>query len=280
MQQVSFLYIISLFICLWLVSVTAHAQAPIKTLSNDSIQIKQEIKKEAIQSISLVADTVVKEPEKLQMQEEINIVTIENDTIQAVFKTDSNKVLLTREDSLAMQRLMIKPFSPNSTKAVIYAAIFPGLGQIYNRKYWKLPILYGGLIGCVYAITWNNKNLTDISAAHQKLMYDRKHHQDEPWMWSDKWKYYDNTGNPEQRINNPQFSDWLKSSKDFYRRYRDLSIFIAIGVYALGIIDAYVDAELFNFDISPDLSMKVEPVVAPETKHNPRTYGVSCHLTF
>ena len=91
-----------------------------------------------------------------------------------------------------------------------------------------------------------------------------------------RWKY-DTEGGV---YNDSNFSEQLRSRKDYFRRYRDLSIIIAVGVYALSIIDAYVDAQLFDFDISPDLSMRVEPVVTPKTSVTPGTYGVNWSLKF
>ena len=85
---------------------------------------------------------------------------------------------------------------------------------------------------------------------------------------------------PSEAIKDSNFKDRLKRQKDYFRRYRDLSIIITVGVYALSIVDAYVDAQLFDFDITPDLSMHVEPTVTPKTSVTPRTYGLNCSLKF
>ena len=85
---------------------------------------------------------------------------------------------------------------------------------------------------------------------------------------------------PSSVINDANFKDRLKRQKDYYRRYRDLSIIITVGVYALSMIDAYVDAHLFDFDISPDLSLRMEPVYAPKTRYNASSYGINCSLKF
>lgn len=277
----SLLRIIYLFVLLSVVSSTACPQQPVRILPvNDTTRVEPVMLADSIRKVDVPAiDTLITGTVLQKQTETYKVIGAENDTIQAVFKKNPEKVILTRKDSLAMERLMKEPFSPSPRKAVIYAAIFPGLGQIYNRAYWKLPLLYGGLMGTFYAVTWNNKMLQDYTQAHRDLLNDRKKHPNNPGEWKESWQYYA-TGQVEDKFNSTQFSDFLKNSKDFYRRYRDLSIFFAIGVYALGIIDAYVDAELFNFDISPDLSMRVEPVVAPGTKISPRTYGLSCNLTF
>ena len=139
---------------------------------------------------------------------------------------------------------------PNPSKATWLAVVFPGGGQIYNRKFWKLPIIYGGFAGCAYALSWNGKMYKDYSQAYLDIM------DDDPNTNS----HLDLLPNRVSNYSESQLADIIKRRKDTFRRYRDLSIFAVIGVYLISIIDAYVDAELSNFDITPDLSMKVEPV--------------------
>ena len=170
-------------------------------------------------------------------------------------------------------------FIPDPKKALWLAMVIPGGGQIYNRKYWKLPIVYGGLMGCMYAITWNNRNYKDYSEAYKDIMYDAATNPNNPEAWSQTWQVLTSL-DPSSVINDSNFKDRLKRQKDYYRRYRDLSIIITVGVYALTLVDAYVDAQLFDFDISPDLSMRVEPVVTPKTSVTPRSYGLNCCLKF
>lgn len=168
-------------------------------------------------------------------------------------------------------------FKPNPTKAVLLALI-PGGGQIYNRKYWKLPIVYGAFMGCLYAVTWNNRSYQEYAEAYKDIVYDYENKIPEK-DWHQSWQEITNTP-AEDLIDNTRFHEQLKSRKDYYRRYRDLSIIITVGVYALSIIDAYVDAQLFDFDISPDLSMRLEPVVTPKTSYSSSTYGLNCSIKF
>ena len=168
----------------------------------------------------------------------------------------------------------VEPFKPDPTRAVIYSAVCPGLGQIYNRKYWKLPLVYGSFMGCIYAVTWNNKNLKDYSQAYKDIMSD------DP-VKNNSWEnFLPYNANPEDYIHNETFINQLKRRKDYYRRYRDLSIIITGLVYVICMIDAYVDAQLFDFDISPNLSMHVAPAVSPPSSFSSRTYGVSCSFNF
>ena len=110
-------------------------------------------------------------------------------------------------------------------------------------------------------------------------MYDAAKNLENPDAWSKSWQDLTSMA-PEDAINNSNFKDQLKRQKDYFRRYRDLSIIITVGVYALSIVDAYVDAQLFDFDISPDLSLHLEPGVSPKTSVTPRTYGLNCSLKF
>ena len=164
-----------------------------------------------------------------------------------------------------------KIWVPNPTKATWLALVIPGGGQIYNRKYWKLPIFYGGFAGCAYALTWNSKMYKDYSTASKDAMNGNMQSSSITDLLP-----------PGYKISETQLKELLRKRKDTYRRYRDLSIFAFIGVYLLSVIDAYVDAELSNFDITPDLSMKVEPAVIDNRINNSsnRSVGLQCSFRF
>lgn len=203
------------------------------------------------------------------------------DTTTIVARPDSTvQAVLTAGDSVGVPSVKMKlAFKPNPTKAVLLALV-PGMGQIYNRKYWKLPIVYGAFMGCFYAVTWNNRQYQDYSEAYKDIMYDadpKNNVAEENWHKS--WQNM-TSRNPADLIRDVNFQSTLKNRKDYYRRYRDLSIIITAGVYALSIVDAYVDAQLFDFDITPDLSMRLEPVVTPKTSHSSSTYGLNCSIKF
>lgn len=146
-------------------------------------------------------------------------------------------------------------------KASIYAALFPGLGQIYNRKYWKLPIVYGGYAGLIYVLGWNNNQYKDFFQGYRIIAA----HSSTADMKLEERKFLDNLiKNPSISLDNPStfkyISTQLKSGKDYYRRNRDLTIIGIAALHVLSIIDASVDANLFDFDISDDLSMRIEPM--------------------
>ena len=167
-----------------------------------------------------------------------------------------------------------KVFIPNPTKATWLALVIPGGGQIYNRKFWKLPIIYGGFAGCAYALTWNNKMYKDYMQAYKDAALDN---------WEANSIHDLLPPGYLDRTPKTQITETLRKQKDTYRRYRDLSIFAFIGVYLISVIDAYVDAELSNFDITPDLSMRVEPAVINSQYSigsSNKSVGVQCSFRF
>lgn len=168
----------------------------------------------------------------------------------------------------------VQPWKPNSTKAVLFS-IIPGGGQIYNRVYWKLPIVVGAYTACYYAISWNNNNLVEYANAFRDIKSDTPM---EFQSWQDFVPY---GANPESYVNNSAFHEQLKRGRDFYRRYHDMSIIVSVAVYALFMIDAYVDAELYNFDISPNLTLTYSPAYMPPSPLTPTSgMGIQLALTF
>jgi len=131
-----------------------------------------------------------------------------------------------------------------ANRAAIYSAIVPGLGQAYNKKYWKIPILYGGAYGLYKAIKFNNEQ-------YQKFRDDYKQRLD--------YLKVPSTGPPDEYINIYPDPNSLLVRRDYYRRSRDLMYIFTGVVYVLNIIDAYVDAHLANFDVSDKLTLNVSP---------------------
>lgn len=179
---------------------------------------------------------------------------------------------LTRRE---LRKQKLASFTPDPGKATWAGIVFPGGGQIYNHKYWKLPIVYGGFLGCAYALNWNNQMYSDYSQGYLDLM------DDDPGTAS-----YEDFLPPRYNVeaNRDYLERVFKNRKDNYRRQRDLSIFCFIGVYLISVIDAYVDAELSNFDISEDLSVQVRPSIIDNQRHatprNTQSYGLQCSFSF
>lgn len=162
-------------------------------------------------------------------------------------------------------------WEPEPRMAVWLSLLFPGGGQIYNHKYWKLPIVYGGYVGCIYALTWNQSTYMDYQNAYVDIM------DDDP-----NTKSYEDFLPPHYEIDT-NMEEWLKGvfkqRKNKYRRYRDLSIFAFAGMYIVAAIDAYVDAELSHFDISPDLTFNVQPNIMIDHRGAPSA-GFSLAFSF
>ena len=191
----------------------------------DSLALKQQAITDSLATDSITTDSLAilnqKEIEKLEAPVDTALLAKKNDSIQNALPTEK------------------KRFIPNSNRATWLALIIPGGGQIYNRKYWKLPIVYGGFMGCAYALSWNGKMYKDYSQAYLDIM------DDDP-----NTKSYEDFLPPNADISGQEerYKEIFRKRKDLYRRQRDLSIFAFIGVYLLSVIDAYVDAELSDFD--------------------------------
>ena len=165
---------------------------------------------------------------------------------------------------------------PSPKRALWMALVLPGAGQIYNRKYWKLPIIYGGFVGCAYAMRWNNMMYRDYSQAYLDIM------DNDPT--TESYNQFLHLGTQITEANKARWQEIFRKRKDRYRRWRDMSFFVMVGVYAFSVIDAYVDASLSEFDISPDLSLKIAPAVLnANPSQDPLSHaaiGLQCSLSF
>ncbi|MGN0187530.1 MAG: DUF5683 domain-containing protein [Paludibacteraceae bacterium] len=182
------------------------------------------------------------------------------------FATDTTATVVKRRTTDAAPRAV---WLPDPQKSLWYAFIFPGAGQIYNRSYWKLPIVYGGAVGLVYGISWNNRYYKEYTQAYRDIM------DNDP-----NTKSYENLLPYGTDPNSTYAQNLMKNKHNTYRRYRDLCIVGAVAFYALTIIDAYVDAQLADFDISPDLSMRVRPTLLLTENTQKPSFGVGIGFNF
>ena len=241
-------------------------------LLNISLGYGQQNQQHISDTVPLIkSDTLVHSNDTIEVISD-TITTIMDETISSADTTQLKQSLVVNETTTIPLSLESKIFKPNPTKAVIYSAIFPGLGQIYNRKYWKLPIVYGGFLGFSYAISWNGRYYTDYSNGYKDIM------DDDPA--TDSWKNFLPYGQNPETADQEWLKTVLKRRKDFYRRYRDLSIIGTVAMYALSMVDAYVDAQLFDFDMSQDLSFRVEPVIIKKTDYLANSFGIQCSFHF
>lgn len=163
-------------------------------------------------------------------------------------------------------------FNPDPTRAVWMSALFPGLGQLYNRRYWKLPIVIGAYMGLGYATSWNNNMLADYTKAYRDIM------DNDP----DTKSYMDffPPNVKESDLDRTWLTNVLQSRKNYFRRNRDLCIIAMVGVYLVAMVDAYVDASLSHFDITPDLSLDWSPAVFPSDLRQKPALGLCWAINF
>lgn len=155
--------------------------------------------------------------------------------------------------------IKVKPHSP--TKATIMSACLPGLGQIYNKKYWKLPIVYAGFGVLGYFIYTNADEYSNFKGAY---------------IESSEGNMNGSHSNLVQRYS----KDELLSAREYYRRNLEVSCLLTAVWYALNILDATVDAHLFTYTISDDLTFKVEPVWWQHGYNNKGVTGISLRINF
>ena len=168
----------------------------------------------------------------------------------------------------------VRAFNPDPQRALWLSALCPGLGQIYNRRYWKLPIVVGAFVGLSYGSSWNNRMYKDYARGYRDVM------DDDP----DTRSYMDffPPTVQESDLDVAWLQKVMKSKRDYYRRYREICVISMVGIYMINIVDAYVDASLAHFDISPDLTLDVSPAAIDNTAVGGRlpSLGVQCAISF
>jgi hypothetical protein len=192
----------------------------------------------------------------------------------------NNQDMSAQTDSLEVQKVrperIVLP-----VKATMLAAAFPGLGQIYNRKYWKIPVVYAGFGALGYSIVLNSANHTKYLDAYRDVT--------DLVAETNSYSFVEFGVDPEEFDRalgsdsfNPATESWVKdqllNGVDYYRRYRDLS-YIGVAVwYLITILDANVDANLYDYEVGEDLSIVVEPTPVPMAFG--KTLGVGVRITF
>lgn len=159
----------------------------------------------------------------------------------------------------------------NVKKATTLSLICPGAGQIYNKSYWRAPIVVGGLASMVYVIDWNNRGFQRFKTAYS-LRADFEHNPDK----------YPEGVSPDE-FKGRYSASYLKNLRDSYRRNRDLSLLLTAGVYIFQAVDAHVDAHLKDFDISDELSVELHPIFDyqhTQINGSHPVFGVNLNITF
>lgn len=186
--------------------------------------------------------------------------------------------------SISGDSITLRGHSPQ--KASFYSMVIPGLGQVYNKKYWKVPVIYAGFGTLIYLVKFNGSRFTKYINAYGDFI-------DNDTLTTSYLTIINERGLDEREIvkelykddetYDPSKYDWFKNTlelnKNYYRRNRDLS-YIGMGLwYILNIVDASVDAHLFDYDISDDLTLHIEPELFPTSRYT-HTMGIKFSFRF
>ncbi len=168
--------------------------------------------------------------------------------------TDTTKTAITNNQPVTGTQKTAAPSYHSPKKAALMSTFLPGLGQAYNKKYWKIPVIYAGFVGLVYSINFNETKYVGYRNDYQHSL--------------------------DSTYTGPYSLDDLLILQKYYHRYRDLSVIGAALLYVLNIVDASVDAHMFTFDVSNDLSFKIQPTIINSVYTNQYTTGVSIGVKF
>lgn len=188
-------------------------------------------------------------------------------------------ILIAQEAAAAAVQPRNLDFKPDPIRAIWLGAVVPGYGQIINRKYWKLPIVYAGFFGCYYAVDYNSRQYVNYKNAYLDIVDDDDNTNSYLELIPDGYTI-DSYGGKSS------FTTLLKSGMEKSRYNRDLSVIITIAYYGLTLIDAFVDAHLFDYDISPDLSLKIRPSILRDKGQynqlakNQMAFGLAASINF
>ena len=185
------------------------------------------------------------------------------------------------QDTITFSPPAKRVFSAEPLKATMLAVAFPGLGQVYNRKYWKIPLVYAGFGGLVYSISFNGSYYNELMKAYQDFI-DKIPETDsyiKLITWAEPSAYdpvlYPETADPSKAS---WVQDRLLKAVDYYKKNRDLSYIGIAAWYLVSVLDANVDASLFNYDISKNLDLDIAPAKMPVPGYSGA--GLNFVLTF
>ena len=203
------------------------------------------------------------------------VVANNTNTDSVILKTDRTETVINTltQGEINKNKADTLTYKPDPVRVVWMGAIIPGYGQILNRSFWKLPIVYAGFLGCGYAITFNSNRYNIFKRAFSDISDNN--------VLTTSYMNILPTGYTVE--NYPGGRAGLQTNlKSFYeqsRRNRDLSIILSLGYYAITIVEAYVEAQLFDFDISPDLSLHIRPALLENNLHtNKKAAGMRLSL--
>ena len=206
----------------------------------------------------------------------ITLFAYQPKTENAAVKQDSifskqSKKNTEKKNTLTYDTLTTENFKPDPERVIWMGAIIPGYGQFMNRRYWKMPIVYAGFLGCTYAITWNSLRYQAYRNAYRDIIDTNESTTSYLDILPDGYTV-DTYGG----ISN--YTGILKTQMEKFRYNRDLSIIVSVAYYAITLVDAFVDAQLYDFDISPDLSLKLRPAIFENRYAKGKSAGLQLSL--
>ena len=262
--------VVTFLLCLMWHGTAAHAQDTVTTVAASDTTVSK-VNHHSRRPITLTDSARVGDARPVRV---VNAAgdTITFASIDSIKGIENVEILM---DSTASPTLgKVRTFNPDPQRALWLSALCPGLGQIYNRRYWKLPIVVGSFVGLTYGASWNNRMYKDYSKGYRDVM------DDDP----DTRSYMDffPPTVKESDLDKAWLQKTMKNKRDYYRRYREICIIAMVGVYLINIVDAYVDASLAHFDISPDLTLDVSPTAIGSGVTGERlpSLGLQCAFSF
>ena len=261
-----------LLLCLLWHGGMALAQEPVVVVNpDDTVVTDRPVPSHHVRKPVAIDDTVRLEGNPVRV---VNAAgdTITFASIDSIRGIEGVEILM---DSTASPTLgQVRTFNPDPQRALWLSALCPGLGQIYNRRYWKLPIVVGAFVGLSYGASWNNRMYKDYSKGYRDVMDsdpDTRSYMD----------FFPPTVQ-ESDLDKAWLQKVMKNKRDYYRRYREICVIAMVGVYLINVVDAYVDASLAHFDISPDLTLDVSPAAIDNTAIGGRlpSLGLQCAISF
>jgi hypothetical protein len=163
----------------------------------------------------------------------------------------------TEKRSISRDTTKVRKHSPNA--AMIMSLCLPGLGQVYNKKYWKVPLIYASMGTTLYFFNFNNKIYREYKQAYINKT---------DTLTSTMDLYPDHT------------AAQLKEIQDYHQKYRDLNVILTALFYTINVVDAYVDGHLMKFDVSDDLSLHVAPAINFHAIRRKPAAGLTLTMTF
>lgn len=226
---------------------------------NLSLTAQEKEQDSIIKSEDLTIELTKREKRKIK-KDSINLAK----SLDTLTKKQAREAKFYKKSS---QKKVIDPLAPS--RAAFYSAILPGLGQVYNKRYWKVPIVYGALGAGIYFYTTNNDEYNRFRDAYKSRLAG---------FTTDEFYDLDNSG---VIPGSPDFSDdGLIDAQNRLQRQRDLALLLTVVGYVLNIVDANVDAHLKQFNINDDLSFEPKPVIIQNQINSNKSMGISLSLKF